>query len=81
MAREITEHELGDDEILRRVERGESFVVTSGDVPVAELVPLRRGRFVGVNTVSTVFRRAAGDVGRFRADLDAVADQDSTPRG
>jgi prevent-host-death family protein len=84
MPREITQRELRNDsgEIMRRLDQGESFVVTRNGVPVGELSPMRRHRFVPAETAVALFRTAPG-VGydRFRADLDTVADQAPTPRG
>jgi len=83
MSREITQRELRNEsgEIMRRLDEGDSFVVTRNGVPVGELTPLRRHRFVAAETALAVFRAApAVDYGRFRADLDAVATQDPTPR-
>jgi prevent-host-death family protein len=84
MTREITQRELRNEsgDIMRRLDRGETFVVTRNGVPVGELTPLRRQRFVPAETVTALFRTAPGlDAERFRADLDAVADQDPAPRG
>ncbi|HVF06176.1 MAG TPA: type II toxin-antitoxin system prevent-host-death family antitoxin [Frankiaceae bacterium] len=84
MAREITQRELRNDsgEIMRELDRGETFVVTRNGVPVGELTPLRRHRFVAADAAVALFRNAPGiDPERFRADLDAVAAQDPTPRG
>jgi prevent-host-death family protein len=84
MAREITQRELRNDsgEIMRRVDQGETFVVTRNGVPVGELAPRRRLRFVAAEAVLALFRSApATSYERFRADLDAIADQDVTPRG
>jgi antitoxin (DNA-binding transcriptional repressor) of toxin-antitoxin stability system len=67
---------------MRGVDRGESFVVTRNGVPVAELVPLRRRRFVSVAAAVAAFAGAAPiDAGRFRADVDSVLDQSIVPRG
>lgn len=67
---------------MRGVDRGESFVVTRNGVPVAELVPLRRRRFVSVDAAVAAFAGAAPiDAGRFRADVDGVVDQSVVPRG
>lgn len=67
---------------MRRVDRGESFVVTRAGVPVGELVPLRRGRFISADAAVAIFRGApAVDFQQFREDLDAHADQDATQRG
>lgn len=84
MAREVTIGQLGDDwgEITRRLERGESFVVTSDGIPVGELSPLRRCRFVLAEAAVEMFRSAPPvDYQRFRADLDALADPDTNRRG
>ena len=84
MAKEITQRELRNDsgEIMRRLDEGESFVVTRNGVPVGELAPLRRHRFVSAVAVVAIFRGApAVDLDRLRADLDAVASQRHAPRG
>jgi prevent-host-death family protein len=80
----ITQRQLRNDsgEIMRRLDAGESFVVTRNGVPVGELVPLRRQRFVPREAVMAMFANApAIDAAQFRADIDAVVDQDPTPRG
>lgn len=65
---------------MRRLEQGESFIVTRDGVPVGELTPLRRHRFVSTATVLTLFRNApAVNPDRFRADVDAWADQRNSP--
>lgn len=67
---------------MRSLDQGESFIVTRNGTPVGELTPLRRHRFVSTDTVVTVFRNAPSvDATQFRDDLDAVVDQNSTPRG
>jgi prevent-host-death family protein len=84
VAREITQRELRNDsgEIMRRLDEGESFVVTRNGVPVGELAPLRRHRFIGAEAAVAMFRGAPPiDFDAFRADLDAVADPDGRPRG
>jgi prevent-host-death family protein len=84
MGQVITQRELrnGSGEIMRRLDEGESFVVTRNGVPVGELTPLRRLRFVAAETVTEIFRTAPPvDVQRFRQDLDDVASQEITPRG
>jgi prevent-host-death family protein len=83
MTREITQRELRNEsgEIMRELDRGESFVVTRAGVPVGELVPLRRHRFISSDAVAAVFRGAPPiDYRAFRRDLDAAAGQDATPR-
>jgi prevent-host-death family protein len=83
VAQSITQRELRNDsgEIMRRLDQGESFVVTRNGVPVGELTPLRRHRFVTAAAAVAVFRNApAIDSDRFRADVDAWAGQDILPR-
>ena len=84
MAREISQRQLRNEsgEIMRRVDAGETFVVTSNGRPVAELTPLHRNRFVRSETVVALFRNApAVDYRQFRQDLDQVSSQIATPRG
>ena len=84
MGRRITQRELrnASGEIMRALDRGESFVVTRNGVPVGELTPLRQRRFVAADAALTVFAGApAVDAKRFRADVGARLDQDATPRG
>jgi len=84
MAREITQRELRNEsgEIMRALDRGEPFVVTRNGVPVGELTPLRRRRFVASEAAVAAFTGApAVELGRFRADVDATLDQDPAPRG
>jgi prevent-host-death family protein len=83
VARRITQRELRNDsgEIMRALDRGESFVVTRRGVPVGELAPIRRRQFVPAEVALAAFARAAPiDAARVRADLDAHLDQDATPR-
>lgn len=80
----MTQRELrnGSGEIMRRLDEGESFVVTRNGVPVAELTPLRRLRFVTAESIAHLFQAAPSiDGEQFRRDLDAVADQSIEPRG
>lgn len=83
MAQEVTQRELRNDsgEIMRRLDAGEEFVVTRNGVPVGELTPLRRHRFVSSVAAVAMFRGAPPvDAERFRADLDAIADPSAAPR-
>jgi antitoxin (DNA-binding transcriptional repressor) of toxin-antitoxin stability system len=67
---------------MRALDAGESFRVTRNGVPVAELTPVRRRRFVARDIALAAFATAAAvDADRFRADLDRHVDQDPTPRG
>lgn len=84
MAREITQRELRNEsgEIMRALDRGEAFVVTRNGVPVGELTPLRLRQFVGAEAAVARFAGAPlVDGERFRADVDAVLDQQPRPRG
>jgi antitoxin (DNA-binding transcriptional repressor) of toxin-antitoxin stability system len=84
MAKTITQRELrnGSGKIMRALDRGESFVVTRNGVPVGELRPLPRRRFVPAADVKAAFASAPRlDVARFRRDVDALIDQDPSPRG
>ena len=83
MSREITQRELRNNsgEIMRKLDEGETFVVTRNGVPVGELTPLRRRRFVAAEAAVALFRTApAVDATRFRSDVDQVASQDPSPR-
>jgi antitoxin (DNA-binding transcriptional repressor) of toxin-antitoxin stability system len=69
-------------EIMRRLDQGESFVVTRNGIPVGELCPLRRNRFISAQAAVAAFRGAAPvDFERFRADLDRAASQEIAPLG
>ncbi len=84
MARQITQRELRNEsgEIMRELDRGESFVVTRNGVPVGELHPVRRQRFVAAPVAVAAFASAeALDWERFRVDVDRVLDQGAAPRG
>ncbi len=84
MTTTISQRELRNDsgDIMRRLDQGETFVVTRNGMPVGELSPLRRLRFVTAETVAALFHNAPPiDAGTFRADLDALAGQDIVPRG
>ena len=83
MGREISQRELRDESeaIMRELERGETFTITRHGVPVAELAPLRRRRFVTAEAATELFRSAPhASFDELRMDLDAAADQDSEPR-
>ena len=83
MAKEISQRELRNQsgEIMRALDRGESFIVTRNGVPVGELTPVRRRRFVPREVVKAAFAGAAPiDYKRFRKDVDGILDQDPTPR-
>jgi antitoxin (DNA-binding transcriptional repressor) of toxin-antitoxin stability system len=83
VATTISQRELRNQsgEIMRRLDAGESFIVTRAGQPVGELSPLRRERFITAETVAALFHNApAIDADQLRRDLDAVADPGSEPR-
>ena len=78
MAREITQRELRNQsgEIMRALDRGETFVVTRNGVPVGELAPVQRHRFIAADLATAAFATAPPiDFTRFRTDIDAAVDQ------
>ena len=77
--RTITQRQLRNDSgaILREVQAGEHLTVTRNGTPVAELRPLAVRRFVSRAVIKTAAATAPRiDAERFRADLDALVDQD-----
>jgi prevent-host-death family protein len=83
VAREITQRTLRNDsgEIMRGLDRGESYIVTRNGVPVGELTPIRRRRFVSAEAFRKVLAGVPRlDPARFREDIDRVIDQDVRPR-
>jgi prevent-host-death family protein len=84
MSREITQRELRNQsgEIMRELDEGETFIVTRNGVPVGELTPLRRHRFVAAEAAVAMFKAAPRvDYQRLREDLDAAASQEVLPGG
>ncbi len=80
---EITQRELRNNsgEIMRALDRGDSFVVTRNGVPVGELRPTRQKRWVSSRVLVEAFANAPSiDARRFREDIDAWVDQDPEPR-
>ena len=61
-------------EILRRAERGTSFVITVGGRPVAQLGPIARGTWVGRETLTALARSIPEDPTLAR-DLTRHADR------
>ncbi|MGH2724893.1 MAG: type II toxin-antitoxin system Phd/YefM family antitoxin [Actinomycetota bacterium] len=83
-SREITQRELRNQsgEIMRALDRGDSFVVTRNGVPVGELTPLRQRVFVPAEQAVAAFAAAPRvDFERLRKDVDALIDQNAAPRG
>jgi antitoxin (DNA-binding transcriptional repressor) of toxin-antitoxin stability system len=83
MARMISVDELVDNctDILEAVDKGETFVVTNGGVPVANLRPHRQTIFVSAEDVVADFSvDPAIDFQQFRTDVDGGFDIDVNPR-
>jgi prevent-host-death family protein len=77
MRKTITQRELRNDSaaVLREVAAGETLFISRNGVPVAEIRPLPRRRFVASTRVAATGRRVARfDSERLRADLDELAD-------
>lgn len=69
--RELRNH---DGEVLDRVARGESVVVTRDGTEVAELTPRRRRTRPASELIAARRALPAMDLGRLRADLDRILD-------
>ena len=72
VAEEIAREALSidSDAILGRVGAGESFVITDGGAPVAELRPISRPRFASRDQIRQAFATAPSiDAEMFRRDL------------
>lgn len=83
MARNLTQRELRNQsgEIMRALDRGEEFTVTRNGRPVGELRPVRPRQFVRTETLLDALRGTGEvDAKRFREDVNAILDQDPTPR-
>ncbi len=67
---------------MRDLDRGRAFIVTRNGVAVGELLALRQRVFVPSDAVHAAFARAPHIARRrFRKNVDAMIDQDPTPRG
>ncbi|HEY8864480.1 MAG TPA: type II toxin-antitoxin system prevent-host-death family antitoxin [Candidatus Dormibacteraeota bacterium] len=83
MAKVITQRTLRNDsgEIMRGLDRGESYIVTRNGVPVGELMPVRRRVAVPAGMLLAALAGAPRiDPIRFRKDVDELIDQDPRPR-
>ena len=79
----LTQRELRNrsGEIMRGLEQGQRYLVTSNGVPVGELAPRHRRHFTPRAQIREAFAGAPPvDLELLRADLDAHAVQDVTPR-
>lgn len=83
MSTEITQRQLRNKsgDIMRRLDAGESFVVTRNGVPVGELRPTHGRYFVPREVVRRAFAGAPRvDLVQLRSELDEIADQTAEPR-
>lgn len=66
---------------MRELDRGEDFIVTRNGKPVGELRPIGRRQFVRTEVAQAAMQGVGPiDYKQFRADVDAILDQDPTPR-
>jgi antitoxin (DNA-binding transcriptional repressor) of toxin-antitoxin stability system len=66
---------------MRALDKVKAFIVTRNGVPVGELIPLRQRVFVPADAALAAFAGAPRvSHTRFRRDVDAVIDQNPTPR-
>lgn len=62
--------------VIRKVQAGETFLITRNGEPIAELRPFRRGRFVSRAVIAQAATRAPRiDASRLRGDIDTIIDQ------
>lgn len=83
MARTISQRQLRNEsgEVMRALDEGQAFVITRNGVPVGELTPVERRRFVAKERLPAAFADLPQiDPERFREDVDKYVDQDATPR-
>ena len=81
---QITQRELRNESgrIMRSLDRGKSFIVTRNGVPIGELIPVRQRVFLPAEAAVAAFAGAPRIAHRrLRNDVDALIDQDLTPRG
>jgi prevent-host-death family protein len=84
MTRKLSQRELRNNsgEVMRALDAGENFIVTSNGRPVGELLPYKRRQFVPKEVFLEAFKGAPHiDYEEFRRDIDRYVDQDPTPRG
>lgn len=84
MSQKISQRELRNHsgKIMLELDEGKRFTVTRNGVPVGELTPLRRHRFIAAEAAVELFQTAPSlDYWDLRADLDAIAGQNPSPRG
>lgn len=83
MSTVISQRELRNNngEIMRGLDRGETFIITRNGVPVGELRPLPRPYVSGAALAAAFAGAPPIDARRFRDDVDALLDVGADPRG
>lgn len=67
---------------MRALDAGEDFIITRNGVPVGRLTPIGRNTFATRDAVCAAFQGAPRiDAKAFRESVDALIDEDPTPRG
>jgi antitoxin (DNA-binding transcriptional repressor) of toxin-antitoxin stability system len=66
---------------MRALDEGDTFIVTRNGIPVGRLTPIARRTFIPTTELKEAFAHLPQiDYAELRAELDAVIDQDPTPR-
>lgn len=66
---------------MRELDRGEDFIVRHEGEPIGALRPVRKRHFVPAAELQEALHGVGPiDPDCFREDVDAIVDQDSTPR-
>ena len=84
MATTISQRDLRNNnaDIMRRLEEGETFLITRNGKQIGTLTPSTRSLFVSTTELKKAFLALpAMSYAELRRDLDAVVNQDPTPRG
>jgi len=83
MATTITQRDLRNNnaDIMRRLEEGETFIITRNGKQVGALTPMSRPQFARTIDVLEAFKGLPEmSYAELRRDLDEFIDQDPTPR-
>ena len=83
MATTITQRDLRNNnaDIMRRLEDGETFIITRNGKQVGSLTPMSRPQFARMTDVLEAFKGLPPlSFEEFRRDIDEFIDQDPTPR-
>jgi prevent-host-death family protein len=83
MATIITQRDLRNNnaDIMRRLEEGETFIITRNGKQIGALTPMSRPQFARMTDVLEAFKGLPPlSYEEFRRDIDEFIDQDPTPR-